>query len=86
MKQTIETQVRQMLKDYLGEVFYAECGEISAKSNLQHSIGLDSFDIFFLFLEIEKNYNLKFSAEDETLLLDNPSIENFVNVIYKNTK
>lgn len=86
MKNTIETQVKQMLKDYLGEVAYKDCGEISAKSNLKYDLGMDSLDICCMLMEVEKAYNFNLSADDEQFLTVNPTIRNFVNVIYKNTK
>ena len=37
-------------------------------------------------MEVEKAYNFNLSADDEQFLTVNPTIGNFVNVIYKNTK
>lgn len=86
MKQTIETQVKQMLKEYLGEVEYANCGKITEKSNLKYDLGMDSLDICCMLMEVEKAYNFNLTADDEQFLSVNPTVGNFVNVIYKNTK
>lgn len=86
MKNTIETRVKQLLKEYLGDVEYANCGEITEKSNLKYDLGMDSLDICCMLMEVEKAYNFNLSADDEQFLTVNPTIGNFVNVIYKNTK
>ena len=83
MKQTVETTLRQMFKDYLGEISLDIHGEISHETHLKDDLGLDSLDILVILMQIEKSYNFDFTSKEEETLTYNPTFGNFVEVIYK---
>ncbi len=63
-RQEIENLVKEIIKDYLGEVKYAQCSELTGQSNLR-SIGVDSFGFLYLIWEIEDKFKIQISRKDE---------------------
>ncbi|MBQ7303865.1 MAG: acyl carrier protein [Alphaproteobacteria bacterium] len=77
-RKEIENQVKKIIKDYLGEVEYAHCGEITGQCNLRN-IGVDNFGFLYLTWEIENNFNIQVSRKDEKAM---ETIDGIVDMVY----
>ncbi len=77
-RQEIENLVKEIIKDYLGEIEYAQCGEITGQSNLK-SIGIDSFGFLYLIWEIEGKFKIQVSRKDEKAM---ETIDGIVDIVY----
>lgn len=86
MKQAIESHVKQMLKEYLGEIGYERCGEITLESHLKNDLGMDSLDVYCILMDVEKEYNFNLSSAEEEKVAKDPTVDNLVSVIYAKIK
>ena len=82
MKEKITNKVKDLLRDYIGEIGYETGAKISPSCNLKNDLGFDSLDVMLFLGNLETEYEIVLSPDEEDLVTNNPTVENIVDVIY----
>lgn len=65
-------EIKNKIKDIIVDENYVDASEVTDTANFEDDLGLDSFDLVYLIIKIEKEFSIKIT-DDEAAKISNLS-------------